>query len=83
MATTVDNLIDLKDMAVGACGQIAALVTDAQLGRKTDMEALSAIARVALEVTERSELYDVADQDDDAVSIEDYEDRHAAPSSDR
>lgn len=76
MATTMDDLIAMKDEAVDACGMIAALVTDAQLGRKTPTEALSAIGAAALSITERADVYDAADQDDRYVSVLDYEDRH-------
>jgi hypothetical protein len=62
MATTVDDLIDLKDQAIAAC---YAMVAAWERGEDAIDEIRTAI--------ERAELYDAADEDELAVSIEDHE----------
>jgi hypothetical protein len=54
----MEALIDLKDEAVSALRAIQQIVTDAQLGRKTSLEALSAIGTIAGEVIDDSDSYD-------------------------
>jgi hypothetical protein len=67
MGTTVDDLIDLKDMAVSACyGAVAAW-------ERNDLLAIQQAADVCAEAKARAELYDAADEDELAVSIEDHE----------
>lgn len=67
MATTVDDLIYLKDDAVAACAAIVAAWEDRAL------DVIEGAVHQAKDIAERAELYDAADQDDQAVSIEDYE----------
>lgn len=67
MGTTVDDLIDLKNEAVDACNALVA----AWESRKLDE--LDSAARAAADAVARAELYDAADEDEDAVSIEHYE----------
>jgi hypothetical protein len=71
MGTTVDDLIDLKDNAVGVAYKAVEAVL-AVFGESTE-GAMGELLTEARSVVERAELYDAADEDDDAVSIEDYE----------
>jgi hypothetical protein len=64
MGTTVDDLIDLKDEAVAACHAVVAA------WEKGD---LAAAANYCSGVIEQAELYDAAEEDPQAVSIEDHE----------
>lgn len=66
MATTVDDLIYLKDDAVAACYAAVAAWETGDFANAFDMN-------TCRNVIERAELYDAADEDDQAVSIEDYE----------
>lgn len=69
MATTVDDLIDLKNEAVDACGAIVAAWENRNLA------VIETAVQQAKDVVERAELYDAAEESD-AVSIEDYEENH-------
>lgn len=64
MATTIDDLIGLKDEAVDACGGVVAAWETGDL---------AAAVRECQAVIERAELYDAAEEDENATSIEDYE----------
>jgi hypothetical protein len=64
MATSTDDLIALKDEAVGACGAVLAAWESGDL---------AAAANQCRDVIKRAEIYDAADEDPDAVDIEDYE----------
>lgn len=74
MGTTVDDLIDLKDMAVALAYSVRAALAD----RAVPLAQLSDLHSRAESVVERAELYDAAEESD-AVSIEDYEENHAEP----
>lgn len=69
MATTVDDLIALKDEAVSACHAVISA------WEKGD---LAAAARYCQAVVDQAEVYDAADEHADAVSVEDYEQNYAA-----
>lgn len=64
MATTVDDLIALKDEAVAACHFVVAA---------WERGDLAAAANTCGDVVTHAELYDAAEEDDAAVSIEDHE----------
>jgi hypothetical protein len=66
MATTVDDLIYLKDDAVAACAEVLAAWETGDFAGVFDPNMVRTIV-------ERAELYDAADEDDQAVSIEDHE----------
>lgn len=70
MATTVDDLIDLKDQAVAACHAAVAAWETGDFADAFDMN-------TCRDVIERAELYDTAEECDEAVSIEDFEEMQA------
>jgi hypothetical protein len=70
MGTTVDDLIDLKDQAVALAYQTVESVLFV-FGESDG--AMGELIGQAREVIERAELYDAADEDELAVSIEDHE----------
>lgn len=77
MSTTVDDLIDLKDNALSCAYHAQRIMRDiltepnVALGYyRPDLRLLLADAE---DVIERSELYDRAEEDDGAVSVEHYE----------
>jgi hypothetical protein len=71
MATTVDDLIYLKDDAVSAC--YTAVETILAVWGETAEGGMGELLSTCRSVIERDQLYDAADEDDDAVSIEHYE----------
>jgi hypothetical protein len=70
MATTVDDLIDVKNEAVDACGAIVAAWENRQL------DVIEKAVHQCQDVVARHELYDAADEDDTVCSIEEYEEKH-------
>lgn len=74
MGTTVDDLVDLKDNAVGVAYKAVEAVL-AVFGESTE-GAMGELLTEARDVVERAELYDAADESE-AVSIEDYEENYA------
>lgn len=71
MGTTVDDLIDLKDEAVGVVYNAVETVL-AVFGEHPE-GAMGELLAMARAVSERDRLYDAAEEDETAVSIEDYE----------
>jgi hypothetical protein len=71
MSTTVDDLIDLKNDAVDACGAIVAAWENRQL------DVIEKAVEQAKDVGERAELYDAADEDDTVCSVEELEEKQA------
>lgn len=74
MATTVDDLIELKNAAVD-CAYNTVETILAVFGEADG--AMGQLLAQAREVIAQDELYDAAEASD-AVSIEDYEENHAA-----
>jgi hypothetical protein len=70
MATTVDDLIGLKDEAVAACSGVVAA------WENRDLAVIETAVQHAQDVVDQAERYDAADEDDEVVSVEDYEERH-------
>jgi hypothetical protein len=71
MATTVDDLIALKDEAVAACyAAVAAWEVN-------DLREIEAAANGCEEVTKRAELYDRAEEDDSVLSVDELEELEA------
>jgi hypothetical protein len=71
VGTTVDDLIDLKDNAVAVSYRAVEAVL-AVFG-ETAEGAMGELLAEARDVRDRAELYDAADEDDQAVSIEHHE----------
>lgn len=72
MSTTIDDLIAVKDAAVNACYVIA---NDQSIRFMLKIYDPKALAQVD-EAVRFSELYDVAEEDSDVCSIEDYTEVH-------
>lgn len=67
MATTIDDLIAVKDQALSACASVVAAWESGDL---------AGAAQECQAAVEFGELYDRAEENPDAVSIEDFEETH-------
>lgn len=76
MSTTVDDLIELKDMAVGCAGQAVETILTV-FGEGADGAAGELLSQ-ARAVLDESEKYDAAEERDDVCSVQDYEELVAA-----
>lgn len=81
MATTIDDLIYLKDEAVTLAHDVVRTLDGAEWAQKTPGEKGAALTRLrshALHVQERSLAYDEAEECETCSSIEDHEQTKAA-----